>query len=49
MSLSELTTGAITALIEQDIEEQTSHDKSSYDFHLHKTMIIRAVTEVLKK
>jgi len=49
MRLSELTTDAFTALLEQDIAEQTSHDKSSYDFHLHKTMITRAVTEALKK
>lgn len=49
MRLSELAGDAFTALLEQDIAEQTSHDKSSYDFHLHKTMITRAVTEALKK
>jgi len=49
MNLSELSSDAFTSLLDQEITEQTSHDKSSYEFHLHKTMITRAVTEALTK
>jgi carbon-monoxide dehydrogenase medium subunit len=40
---------AFAALVEQDIAEATVHEPSSYDFHLHKTIITRAVLEALKK
>jgi carbon-monoxide dehydrogenase medium subunit len=40
---------AFAALVEQDIADATGHERSSYDFHLHKTIITRAVMEALKK
>ena len=49
LRLDELESDNFSALLERDITEQTSHQKSSYEFHLHKTMITRAVTEALKK
>jgi carbon-monoxide dehydrogenase medium subunit len=37
------------ALVEQDLIDATDHAQSSYEFHLHKTIICRAITEALKK
>lgn len=38
-----------TELLRQDLAASTDVDPSSYEFHLHKTMITRAVTEALRK
>jgi carbon-monoxide dehydrogenase medium subunit len=39
----------LLAQIEEDLKELTTHDADSYEFHLHRTMVSRAVTEVLRK
>lgn len=49
MSLDEASGSAFEALLEQDLADATGHEPSSYDFHLHKTIITRAVMEALKK
>lgn len=49
MSANEAKDKAFTALLEQDLAEATTHEASSYDFHLHKTMLTRAVLEALQK
>jgi carbon-monoxide dehydrogenase medium subunit len=40
---------AFARLLEQDLEQALRHAPSSYDFHLHKTMVTRAILEALKK
>ncbi|MDB5796996.1 MAG: carbon monoxide dehydrogenase [Paucimonas sp.] len=40
---------AFMRLLEQDIAAGTPFEPSSYDFHVHKTIIKRAVAEALKK
>lgn len=40
---------AFATLVEQDLAQVTDHAKPSYEFQVHKTIIIRAVTEALKK
>lgn len=40
---------AFARIVEQDLAQAIIHDPSSYDFHLHRTMITRAILEALKK
>jgi carbon-monoxide dehydrogenase medium subunit len=40
---------AFEELVEQDLADATAHERSSYEFHLHKTMITRAVLEAIRK
>ncbi len=40
---------SFTQLVEADLAEGTSHEPASYEFHLHKTIITRAVSEALTK
>ena len=40
---------AFARLLEQDLEQSLRQAPSSYDFHLHKTMVTRAIQEALKK
>jgi carbon-monoxide dehydrogenase medium subunit len=49
LQVHEVEQDAFRLLVEQDLAELAHHEPSSYDFHLHKTMITRAVTEALKK
>jgi carbon-monoxide dehydrogenase medium subunit len=49
ISVDEVSGKAFEALLEQDLADATDHERSSYDFHLHKTIITRAVMEALKK
>ena len=49
MSLNDLSGNEFRALVERDLAEVTEHERSSYEFHLHKTIITRAITEALKK
>ncbi len=49
MSLNDLSGNEFRALVERDLAEVTELERSSYEFHLHKTIITRAVTEALKK
>ncbi|MDB5581151.1 MAG: carbon monoxide dehydrogenase [Bradyrhizobium sp.] len=37
------------ALLEDDLGAATTHATDSYDFHLHKTMVTRALTEALNQ
>jgi len=49
LTLNDSSGSAFATLVEQDIAAVTGHAPASYEFHLHKTIIIRAVTEALKK
>jgi carbon-monoxide dehydrogenase medium subunit len=49
LQVHEVAQEAFRRLVEQDLAEFSHHEPTSYDFHLHKTMITRAVTEALKK
>ncbi len=49
LSAEEAAAQPFQALVEQDLADATAHERSSYEFHLHKTIITRAVTEALKK
>lgn len=49
MQAHEVELAAFRLLVEQDLAESAQHAPSSYDFHLHKTIITRAVREALKK
>jgi carbon-monoxide dehydrogenase medium subunit len=49
VTLEEASGAAFAELVEQDLADAISHDRSSYEFHLHKTIITRAILEALKK
>jgi carbon-monoxide dehydrogenase medium subunit len=49
MQAHEVEQQAFRLLVEQDLAEMADHPPSSYDFHLHKTIITRTVLEALKK
>jgi carbon-monoxide dehydrogenase medium subunit len=49
LQVQEVAQEAFRLRVEQDLAELSHHEAGSYDFHLHKTMITRAVTEALKK
>lgn len=49
IAADEVKSKAFETLVEQDLTEATVHAPSSYEFHLHKTILTRAVLEALKK
>lgn len=49
MSLNDLSGNEFETLVERDLADVTDHERSSYEFHLHKTIITRSVTQALKK
>lgn len=49
MSADEVGTSDVDRAIESDLSEATSHDLDSYAFHLHKTIVKRALVEALAK
>ncbi len=49
LTAAEATGKAFEALIEQDLSTVTGIDPSTYEFHLHKTIVARAISEALKK
>ena len=49
MSLNDLSANEFATLVERDLADVTVHERSSYEFHLHKTIITRAVAGALKK
>lgn len=49
LSAADAAQEAFQRLLEDDLAEAIQDDPSSYNFHLHKTIVTRAVTEALKK
>ncbi len=49
MSADETTSPAFQRLVEQDISDAALHEPESYEFHLHRTIVTRALTEALSK
>ena len=49
LSADEATSSALQRLLEQDLSDATQSEPESYEFHLHKTIVTRALVEALKK
>lgn len=49
MQAAEVGKPAFEDAIAKDLGEVTDHAPDSYEYHLHKTMVTRAITEALKK